>query len=106
MLAAGADVLLVGLLGIAVYLLGFEFSVVSLLPVASTIVPNNPAIGFGWVLGAGALGRAAMSLVSTRVYEDHGIRAAALLGPVLALVAIALILQHGRLAGRDSSAAE
>lgn len=106
LLAAGADVLFVGLLGIAVYLLGFEFSVVSLLPVASTIVPNNPAVGFGWVLGAGALGRALMSLVSTRVYEDHGIRVAALLGPVLALVAVALILQHGRLAKDGNSAAK
>ncbi|MFM8867386.1 MAG: MFS transporter [Ilumatobacteraceae bacterium] len=106
LLAAGADALFVGLLGIAIYLLGFEFSVVSLLPVASTIVPNNPAVGFGWVLGAGALGRALMSLVSTRVYEDHGIRVAALLGPVLALVAVALILQHGRLADNEISAAK
>ena len=106
LLAMGADVLVVGLLGIAIYLLGFEFSVVSLLPVASAIVPNNPAVGFGWVLGAGALGRALMSLVSTRVYEDHGIRIAALLGPVLALVAIALILQHGRLVKSEGSAAK
>lgn len=106
LLAIGADVLVVGLLGIAIYLLGFEFSVVSLLPVASAIVPNNPAVGFGWVLGAGALGRALMSLVSTRVYEDHGIRIAALLGPVLALVAIALILQHGRLVKSEGSAAK
>ena len=106
LLAMGADVLFVGLLGIAIYLLGFEFSVVSLLPVASAIVPNNPAVGFGWVLGAGALGRALMSLVSTRVYEDHGIRIAALLGPVLALVAIALILQHGRLVKSEGSAAK
>lgn len=106
LLAAGADVLFVGLLGIAIYLLGFEFSVVSLMPVASTIVPSNPAAGFGWVLGVGALGRALMSLVSTRVYEDHGIRAAALLGPALGLVAVALILQHGRLAARESSAAK
>ena len=98
--------MLIGLVGIAIYLLGFEFSVVSLLPVASAIVPNNPAVGFGWVLGAGALGRAAMSLVSTRVYEDHGIRFTALLGPILALIAIALILQHGRLASKKSSAAK
>jgi hypothetical protein len=47
-----------------------------------------------------------MSLVSTRVYEDHGIRVAALLGPVLALVAVALILQHGRLADNEISAAK
>ena len=106
LLAMGSDVLLVGLIGIAIYLLGFEFSVVSLLPVASAIVPNNPAVGFGWVLGAGALGRATMSLISTRVYEDHGIRVAALLGPILTLVAIALILQHGRLAAREQSAAK
>ena len=101
MLAMGSDVLIVGLVGIAIYLLGFEFSVVSLLPVVSTIAPNNPAVGFGWAFGAGALGRAGVSLVATRVYDLHGIRASALIGPVLALIAVGLILQHARLASRD-----
>jgi predicted MFS family arabinose efflux permease len=101
LLATGADVLVVGLAGIAIYLLGFEFSVVSLLPVVSTIAPNNPAVGFGWAFGAGALGRAGVSLVATRVYDLHGIRASAMIGPAFALIAIVLILQHARLVSRD-----
>lgn len=102
LLSLGSDVLPIGLIGIAVYLLGFEFSVVSLLPVVSTIAPNNPAVGFGWAFGAAALGRAVFSLVATRVYEVHGIEASALIGPVLAVVAIVLIVQHGRLVSRDT----
>lgn len=101
LLALGGSNLIIGVIAVIIYFMGFEFSVVSLLPVVSTIAPNNPAVGFGWAFGAGALGRAGVSLVATRVYDLHGIRASALIGPVLALIAVGLILQHARLASRD-----
>ena len=97
MLALGSDTLAIGLLGLGIYLLGFEFAVVSLLPIASEIVPDNPGTGLGWVLGAGALGRAVMSLVSTQAYDLGGIALPGILGPVLAMCGAASILAYRRL---------
>lgn len=97
MLAFGSDFLAIGLLGVGIYLLGFEFAVVSLLPIASEIVPDNPGTGLGWVLGAGAMGRATMSLVSTRAYELGGIAVPGVLGPLLAMCAVASIYAYKRL---------
>lgn len=97
MLALGSDTLAIGLLGLGIYLLGFEFAVVSLLPIASEIVPDNPGTGLGWVLGAGAMGRAVMSLVSTQAYDLGGIALPGILGPVLAMCGAASILAYRRL---------
>ena len=89
--------LAIGLLGLGVYLLGFEFAVVSLLPIASDLVPDNPGMGLGWVLGAGAMGRAVMSLVSTRAYDIGGIALPGILGPALAMCGAASIYMYKRL---------
>jgi len=97
MLALGSDTLAIGLVGLGVYLLGFEFAVVSLLPIASELVPDNPGTGLGWVLGAGAMGRAVMSLVSTRAYEIGGIALPGILGPTLAMCGAASIYMYKRL---------
>jgi DHA1 family inner membrane transport protein len=97
MLALGSDTLAIGLLGLGVYLLGFEFAVVSLLPIASDLVPDNPGMGLGWVLGAGAMGRAVMSLVSTRAYDIGGIALPGILGPALAMCGAASIYIYKRL---------
>lgn len=97
MLAFGSQSLAVGLIGLGVYLLGFEFAVVSLLPVASELVPDNPGMGLGWVLGAGALGRAVMSLISTRAYDIGGIVLPGVLGPILAMCGAASIYLYKRL---------
>lgn len=102
MLALGSDTLAIGLLGLGIYLLGFEFAVVSLLPIASEIVPDNPGTGLGWVLGAGAMGRAVMSLVSTQAYELGGIALPGILGPVLAMCGAASILAYRRLGAQPS----
>ena len=97
MLAFGSESLSVGLLGLGIYLLGFEFAVVSLLPIASEIVPDNPGTGLGWVLGAGAMGRAVMSLVSTQAYDLGGIAVPGIIGPMLAMCGAASILAYRRL---------
>jgi predicted MFS family arabinose efflux permease len=97
MLAFGSESLAIGLLGLGIYLLGFEFAVVSLLPIASEIVPDNPGMGLGWVLGAGAMGRAVMSLISTRAYDFGGITLPGVIGPALAMCGAASIYLYKRL---------
>jgi predicted MFS family arabinose efflux permease len=54
-MAIGSSNLVVGVVAAAVFFLGFEFAVVSLLPIASQLVPNSPGTGLGWVLGAFAI---------------------------------------------------
>ena len=99
LLALGESHLVVGVIAIIVYFMGFEFSVVSLLPVATQLVPNNPGAGLGWVLGAGTVGRAVMSRVATTAYADHGIGAPALIGAVFGVFGALCIVSFRRRGG-------
>ncbi|MFA5775767.1 MAG: hypothetical protein WC864_10390, partial [Ilumatobacteraceae bacterium] len=99
MLALGSEHLAVGLVAVGMYLMGFEFSIVSMLPIATQLVKNSPGTGMGWVLGGGTLGRATMSLVATAAYARYGISAPALIGGLFALTASASILAFSRLGG-------
>ena len=105
MLALGSKHLAIGLVAVAMYLMGFEFSIVSMLPIATQLVKNSPGTGMGWVLGGGTLGRASMSLVATAAYARYGISAPALLGGLFALTASASILSFSRLGGVHNSQA-
>lgn len=99
MLALGSNHLAIGLVAVGMYLMGFEFSIVSMLPVATQLVKNSPGTGMGWVLGGGTLGRASMSLVATAAYAEYGISAPALIGGLFALTASAAILLFRQLGG-------
>lgn len=61
-LSLAAHNLIFGLLALMIYILGFEFAVVSMLPLATHLVPKRPGSGLGLVIGAGTLGRGVMSL--------------------------------------------
>ncbi len=92
--------LILGLLALLVYILGFEFAVVSMLPLATHLVPRRPGSGLGLVIGAGTVGRGVMSLVATRAYESsNGIALPALIGAASAGVATILIYQYHRRGG-------
>ena len=92
--------LILGLLALMVYILGFEFAVVSMLPLATHLVPRRPGSGLGLVIGAGTLGRGVMSLVATHAYESSGgIALPALIGAASAAVATLLIYQYHRRGG-------
>ena len=91
----------VGVIAVIIYFMGFEFSVVSLLPVATQLVPNNPGAGLGWVLGAGTVGRAVMSRVATTSYAQYGIGAPALIGATFAVLGAACILAFRRRGGAE-----
>ena len=84
----------IGIIAVFIYFLGFEFSVVSLLPLATSLVPNNPGTGLGWVLGAGTLGRAVMAIAATHLFESYGVKGPALLGSVFGVIGALLILRY------------
>jgi len=92
--------LTLGLVALLVYILGFEFAVVSMLPLATHLVPSRPGSGLGFVIGAGTLGRSVMSLVATRAYESSGgIAMPALIGAASAAVATLFIYMYHRRGG-------
>ena len=85
-LCLGSNNLIIGLIGVFIYFLGFEFSVVSLLSLATSLVPNSPGTGLGWVLGAGTLGRAVMAIIATHLFESLGVQGPALMGALFGLI--------------------
>ena len=92
LLAAFDTSLIVGLVGLTIFIIGFEYGVVSMLPLATQLVDSAPGKGFGLVIGVGTFGRGVLTIVATSLYEDYGISGAALAGiacAVLSAVAIA-----------------
>ncbi|TRZ82885.1 MAG: MFS transporter [Actinobacteria bacterium] len=99
-LAVVSHNLVLGLLALMVYILGFEFAVVSMLPLATHLVPKRPGSGLGLVFGAGTLGRGVMSFIATRAYESsNGIALPALIGAISALVGALLMFSYYRRGG-------
>jgi hypothetical protein len=89
------DHLGVGIALLGITLLGFEFAIVSALPIGTHLIPNAPGRGLGLMLGAGTLGRAVMSLGATRLYTARGVAAPMLAGVALAALAAALFSGRG-----------
>ena len=85
-----------GLVGLAIVILGFEFAIVSLLPIGTQLIPGHRGRGMGLLLGAGTLGRASVSLAATRLYDTHGIAPAAVGAAIFASATIVLVLSHGK----------
>lgn len=80
LLAVAHSHVAVGLVCLAVYILGFEFAIISGLPLSSNLIPGRPSTGIGIVMVAGTTGRAAMSVPAARLYERHGLVAPLLVG--------------------------
>lgn len=81
----------IGVPALVLFMLGFEFAVVSILPIAANIIPGSSGTGLGLSVGAGTLGRAVFSAVATSLYESTGHTGPAIAAGVLALSTIALI---------------
>lgn len=96
LIVALGDRLAPGLIGLALVILGFEFAIVSLLPIGTQLIPGHRGRGMGLLLGAGTLGRASVSLAATRLYDTHGIEPPAAVAAMFAGATIVLILSHGR----------
>ena len=87
-----------GLIGLLIVLMGFEFAVVSLLPLGAQLVPGKRGRGMGLLIGAGTLGRATVSIAATRLYDQHGIPPAAIGAGLLALGTVLLVSMHAKVA--------
>jgi predicted MFS family arabinose efflux permease len=100
-LCLGSNNLIIGLIGVFIYFLGFEFSVVSLLSLATSLVPNSPGTGLGWVLGAGTLGRAVMAIIATHLFESFGVQGPALMGASFGLLGALTITGYRRVNAKN-----
>ncbi|MEY3679690.1 MAG: hypothetical protein RL547_302 [Actinomycetota bacterium] len=102
LLALGGSNVGIGLVFLALFLLGFEFGIVSLLPLAANMIPDSPARGLGFAIGGGTMGRAVMSLVATATYDRHGIDIPAVIGSACALCVIASLVAFERNEARSA----
>ena len=96
LLMVGHNNAIIGLILLGIYLLGFEFSIVSMLPLSANLIPSSPGRGLGIVLAGGTLGRASMSLIGTAAYEKFGINVPAFMGAVCAAGMIGCVVAYGR----------
>ena len=81
---------------LVLFILGFEFALVSMLPLAANIVPNSGGIGLGLTVGAGTCGRAIFSTVSTSLYDSVGPIGPALTAAALSAITVVLISLYAR----------
>jgi DHA1 family inner membrane transport protein len=72
---------------LGIFIAGFEFGIVSSIPIGPTLIPGAPGRGLGTMIACGTLGRGLTSIVATRLYEAHGLSATALLGAAFAIMA-------------------
>jgi DHA1 family inner membrane transport protein len=94
---AGFDsVLVIGLLALGVFIVGFEYAVVSMLPIATNLFAGAPGKGFGLVIGAGTFGRGVLTFIATLLYEQSGVSGAALAAIACAALSAAAILLFNR----------
>jgi predicted MFS family arabinose efflux permease len=78
-----------GIFALAVFFLGFEFAVVSALPLIGELRPGARASSIGIAVGCGTVGRGIAAIVATRLYTVHGIGGAAAVAVGCALGVIA-----------------
>jgi predicted MFS family arabinose efflux permease len=79
-----------------IYVAGFEFALVSMLPIAANLVPTAGGIGLGLTVGAGTLGRAIFSSVATSLYDWVGPLGPAIAATVLAMLTALAISGYSR----------
>jgi predicted MFS family arabinose efflux permease len=91
------DHLAIGLVALALFIAAFEFSIVSTIPVGAELVPATPGRGIGALIAAGTVGRMAVAIPATRLYDAHGFGAPALLAVGFAALAGAAMLTRERL---------
>ena len=91
------DHVAVGMLFLVVAICGFEFAIVSVIAIGSTLVPGSPARGLGMMLAGGTMGRALAAIPATRLYESRGMGWPAMLSAAFAsctVVAMTLARRH------------
>jgi DHA1 family inner membrane transport protein len=81
---------------LVLFILGFEFALVSMLPLAANIVPTAGGIGLGLTVGAGTCGRAVFSTIATSLYDNTGPIGPAVTASVLSALSVVAISAYKR----------
>jgi DHA1 family inner membrane transport protein len=77
-----------GVAALVVFVLGFEFAIVSVLPLLTELHPEARASSLGLAVAAGTVGRAGGALATTALYARYGMGAS---GAVAALCGVAVV---------------
>jgi predicted MFS family arabinose efflux permease len=80
-----------GIALVTIFILGFEFGIVSALPLISALQPAAPASALGLAAGFGTVGRGVASIVSTRLYEHHGVGGSSLVAAGCSMAVMVLL---------------
>jgi predicted MFS family arabinose efflux permease len=75
---------------LAVFFFGFEFAVVSFVPLIATLQPEAPALAFGVAGAFGTVTRGLVAIGSTRLYGSHGIAGSGKLAAACAVFVVLL----------------
>jgi MFS transporter, DHA1 family, inner membrane transport protein len=81
---------------LVLFITGFEFALVSMLPLAANLVPTASGIGLGLTVGAGTCGRAVFSSVATRLYDSTGPIGPGVTATVLSAITVVVITAYAR----------
>ncbi len=101
LLAALDGRLVPGLVLLGVFIAAFEFAIVSAMPIGTMLVPGAPGRGTGVMLSCGTVGRAAVAIPATQLYDRYGMTSSALLAAAFACLAgVAMLWRHHLLAPR------
>jgi predicted MFS family arabinose efflux permease len=79
LLAMFHDSAVIGITGLVIAVIGFEFAIVSALPIGGRLVPGAPATGLGILIASETFGRATVSIPATRALTRYGMAAPALI---------------------------
>jgi hypothetical protein len=79
-----------------IFIAGFEFALVSMLPLAANLVPTAGGIGLGLTVGTGTCGRAVFSSVATRLYDSVGPVGPTVVATALAVMTVGAITIYAR----------
>jgi hypothetical protein len=96
--------LILGVMLLVITVIGFEFSVVSMISLGTGLVAGSPAQGLGLLIGVDTIGRSLMSVPATRLYSSSGIGWPAMICACLAAVSVVAVTVSGRPANVSSPA--
>jgi DHA1 family inner membrane transport protein len=101
-MVSASDLLLVGVVGLLLFLLGFEFGFVTSLSLVSEAVPHARGRTLAISNAAGTVARGSGTIVSGWLYGIHGIAGTAVLSAAGAALALAAFVSSGRRARTDA----
>ena len=95
-MSVGSHISVIAIPMLVVFIAGFEFALVSMLPLAANLVPTAGGIGLGLTVGAGTCGRAVFSTVATSLYDSVGPIGPTIAGTALAALTVLAITAYAR----------